>query len=334
MSLSAPVAHSSVNFDGLAQLRKSAVTDQHDEQTLRQVAGQFEALFLNMMLKSMRQASLGDPIFSSSQSDMYRDFADQQLAMNMSSRGGLGLQDVIMRQMGGQLADKLSALDHNDSPQSYSMDTVSRRPNLPIVEKPNLIQALTVHPAEINQLTSNDESRVDVNKADMAMPFNSPESFTHRLWAMAEKAAEKIGVKAEAILSQAALETGWGKHIIAGEDGKSSYNLFNIKAGSQWQGDSVIKNTLEYQDGVAVKEKARFRAYESFEASFADYIHLLQSQPRYRKALEQAADPELFIESLHKAGYATDPAYADKIKRIMNSDVLAALSQPSSLGVA
>lgn len=323
MNLNSPVSHTAVDFNGLAELRRSAGKDQDDQQTLRQVAGQFESLFLNMMLKSMRQASLGDAIFDSSQGDMYRDIADQQLAMDLSAQGGLGLQEVIMRQLGGQLAEKLDGASQTGQAQAYNMDTVIKRPALPIIDKPALIQQIEV---AIPQAVKDTAEAV----VEKATNFSSPESFVRQLWSMAEQAAKKIGVKPEVILSQAALETGWGKHVIAQNGGKSSHNLFNIKADSRWQGDSTLVGTLEYRDGVAVKEQAKFRAYDSYQDSFNDYVDFLQTQPRYQQAIEQASDPELFIEGLHKAGYATDPAYADKIKRIMSSDTLAQFSLQST----
>lgn len=319
MSLSTPISHSAVNFNGLAELRHSANKTNNDEQTLRQVAGQFEALFLNMMLKSMRQASLGDDILGSKQTETYRDIADQQLAMDLSSRGGLGLQDVIMRQLGGQLSGNGSELSPG---QPYSIDTVSRRSALPIIEKPALLQQIE---AEVPKVVEKAKSVINT-----ITNFTSPESFVRQVSTMAKQAADKIGVAAEVIISQAALETGWGKHVISDSDGKSSFNLFNIKADSSWKGDTVSVGTLEYKDGMAVKEQAKFRSYESFQDSFNDYIDFLQTQPRYQNALKQVADPERFIEGLHDAGYATDPAYADKIKRILSSDTLASVNTQTS----
>ena len=324
MNTSSHIAHTALDFRGLAELRRNANEEGDDQETLREVAGQFEALFLNMMLKSMRQAKLSDGLFDSSQSEMYRDMSDQQLAMDLSKRGGLGLQEVIIRQLGGQLAEKLdaSSLADPQRQQSFSMETVDRRQALPVMDKAAFID-------QLDTFKVLDKEAVDsVATTPKADNFNSPAGFVRQLWAMSEQAAAKIGVKPEAILSQAALETGWGKHVLTQKNGDSSHNLFNIKAHSSWQGETVSVGTLEYRDGVAVKEQAKFRVYDSYQDSFNDYVEFLQTQPRYRQALEQASDPELFIEGLHKAGYATDPDYADKIKRIMNSDTLAQFSIP------
>ena len=275
----------------------------------------------------MRQASLADGVFDSSQSNMYRDMADQQLSLDLSARGGLGLQEVIMRQLGGHIADKAEKADKiekADKPNlGFTMDTVTSRQALLTIDRESLLAAA--------------EKELPALKASQPIAttdrvtFNSPEGFVRKLWSMAEKSAQKIGVSPEVLLSQAALETGWGRHIIAKTDKKSSHNLFNIKADARWDGEAATIGTVEYRDGVAVKEQAKFRVYESYQDSFNDYIKFLQTQPRYQGVLKNTADPDAFIDGLHKAGYATDPDYADKIKRIMNSETLAQIS-PQSVG--
>ncbi|NOQ94833.1 MAG: flagellar assembly peptidoglycan hydrolase FlgJ [Methylophaga sp.] len=317
MALNTHIAQTSVDFKGLAELRRSANTDQNDQETLEQVAGQFESIFVGMMLKSMRDASssLAEGLFDSEQSNMYRDMSDQQLAIDMSAKGLLGLKDIIVRQLGGEPDSKPTP---SDDTHSGNMHTVTVRPTLQPMENPALLQQIiqakpiaSVQPVAIsNELT-----------------FDSPESFVQQLLPLAKQAADKIGITAEAILSQAALETGWGQHVIKNADGSSSHSLFNIKADSRWQGERTVTGTVEYRDGVAVKEQAHFRTYESYQDSFNDYVDFLQTQPRYQDALKHVDNPEKFIEGLHKAGYATDPAYADKIKRIMNSSTVAQFSQ-------
>ena len=154
--------------------------------------------------------------------------------------------------------------------------------------------------------------------------FDSPREFVKTLLPEARKAAAKIGVDPKLLIAQAALETGWGKKIIHHTDGRSSHNLFNIKAGRTWEGDRVNVGTLEYLDGVAVKKQADFRAYDNYRQSFDDYVALLQ-QPRYRQALDKAGDPRAYLEALQQAGYATDPDYADKILSLYQRQTLAAL---------
>jgi len=315
MAYDSNVAQSTVDFQGLNQLRYEAKQSQNDQQTMRQVAAQFESLFVNMMLKSMRQASLVEGIFDSKQSEMYQDMADQQLASDLSSRGGLGLQDVILRQLGGQPASMNQAIKPG---QAYSIDTVIVRPALGVKVNERIIEQIKdAKPVEAEVVKPTGE----------VMTFDSPQDFVEKLWPYAEQAAEKIGVTPEVILSQAALETGWGQHVLSSKDGETSFNLFNIKADSSWAGDYTTKNALEYRDGKALHEASRFRAYDSYQQSFDDYVQFLQTQPRYREALQHVNDPEAFVEHLHKAGYATDPQYSDKIKRIMNGDTLAQISQ-------
>lgn len=316
MALNTDIAQTALDAKGLGELRRSANADKNDQETLRQVAGQFESLFVNMMLKSMRQASLSDGIFDTSQSDTYQGMADQQLAIDLSAKGGLGLQDMIVRQLGGQVDSKLD--------KGEIVNSVPIRPTY----SPDVYQTQAAILQKVTQSASKEIdaiSSADNIKANLT--FNSPEEFVQQLWPMAQQAADKLGVKTEVLLSQAALETGWGKHVINKADGQSSHNLFNIKADSRWQGDSATKGTLEYRDGVAVKEQAQFRSYDSYQESLDDYVEFLQTQPRYQDALKQANNPEKFIEGLHKAGYATDPNYSDKIKQIMNSDTLAQISQ-------
>jgi len=316
MAVNAHIAQTAVDFKGLAELRRSATNDKNDEETLRQVAGQFEALFVNMMLKSMREAKLAEGIFDTPQSDTYQEMADQQLAMNLSANGGLGLQDVIFRQLGGMLAGK-PVVDTEE--RSFSIDSVQRRSTLPASNNLALLQNVTQSaPANESGAKESTQGRIS---------FDSPESFVSQLLPMAQRAAQKLGVTPEVILSQAALETGWGKHVLNKANGETSFNLFNIKADKRWDGELTVVGTVEYRNGVAIKEQAQFRSYESYQDSFNDYVEFLQTQPRYQQALQHTDNPELFIEELHKAGYATDPSYADKVKQIMHGSTLASIPQ-------
>lgn len=310
------INHTAVDFHGLNQLRESAGKADQADQTLRQVAAQFESLFVTMMLKSMRQAQLAEGIFDSDQSNMYRDMADQQMAMDMSASGGLGLQDMIIRQLGGNPA----AADMPIGGQTFSADTVQTLPKL--VERIRELKPEKTEVDAVNDAPSEIAADKAINVGPLPVRFNSPAEFVENLWPMAEKAASKIGAAPEAIMAQAALETGWGKHILQDKQG-SSFNLFNIKADSRWSGDYTSKNVLEYQNGQPIQEQSRFRSYGDYQQSFDDYVDFLQSNPRYQTALQNAGDPERFVEHLHKAGYATDPQYASKLKRIMQGETLA-----------
>jgi flagellar protein FlgJ len=279
------------DFSGLAALRARARDDQ--DAALDQVSRQFESLFLQMMLKSMRDASLGGGLMDSKQSEFYREMYDKQISMDMANKQGIGLAEVIKRQLGGGIA----ASYRNLNPEDYV--------GMPILAQPSGAPLKT--------------------PADTAMSValdGTPESFLGRLWPAAEQAAARLNLAPEALLAQAALETGWGRHVMPHSDGDSSHNLFGIKADSRWQGDKVQVSTLEYRDGVALQTRANFRAYDSYEQSFADYVDFVRGNPRYQKALRNVDDPAAYFTALQQAGYATDPAYAQKIQRILDSEAM------------
>ncbi len=270
-------------FDGadLSLLRARARTQGNDPAVLRQAARQFESLFVREMLKSMRQASLGDPLMESEATGFYRDMFDQQLALDLARSGGLGLADALVRQLSpGQNAVR------------------PREGGYPLPPRQT--------PAE--------ETAEAVERGD-------PQGFISALLPLARQAATRLGVAPEVLVAQAALETGWGRHVIRDADGRSSHNLFNIKAGSDWSGGTVVKSTLEFDaDGLPYRERARFRAYPDYAASFRDYAEFVASRPRYREALARADDPRAYLEALAGAGYATDPRYADKIMAILSRE--------------
>jgi flagellar protein FlgJ len=161
-----------------------------------------------------------------------------------------------------------------------------------------------------------------VTAAEAAPAWSDPKSFARDIWPHAERAARKLNVPTEAIVAQAALETGWGAHVMPDQRGDPSFNLFGIKAGGGWRGEQVIRQTLEFEDGVPVPQKARFRAYPDIAATFDDYTRLLTENPRYTDVSGHGGDAEGFANALQSSGYATDPLYADKLKRIMNSPTM------------
>lgn len=253
------------DFNQYAELRAGA--GQNDPAVLREVAGQFEALFIETMLKNMREASLGDPLLGDSNArDMFEGMLDQQLAVEMSKDRGIGLADMLVRQLGA---------DYGDLPMSPA--------------KPR---------------------------------WDNARSFARDIWPHAERAARRLDVAPEAIVAQAALETGWGTHVPQHRDGSSSNNLFGIKAGTTWLGERVGKPTLEFEDGIARREHAAFRAYADVAQTFDDYAALLADNPRYTAVHGHGDDIDGFAEALQDSGYATDPDYAAKIKRIAASDTM------------
>jgi flagellar protein FlgJ len=288
------------DFTGLQRLKLQARESQAAART--EVARQFESLFIAQMLKSMRAASGGGGILDSEKSRFYRDMYDQQIATEMAKSRGVGMAAVIERQLGGKAE---GAAVQGKQVQDYRASPLWRH-NGPLV--PGMAGA-----ARGDRVISN--APVELGQ--------SREEFLRKLWPHAEEAARELGVAPEALLAQAALETGWGRHVMPGPDGQPSYNLFGIKADRSWDGQHVNMSTVEYKDGVAMKTRAAFRAYGSYTESFTDYVEFLRANPRYQRALAAASDPEAFVEELQRAGYATDPAYAAKLKRILGSEDLA-----------
>ena len=302
------------DFSGLNEMRAQARID--PQASLKQVAKQFEGVFIQMMLKSMRDASMGDAIFDSDQSKLYRDMFDKQVALDMANSKGIGIAESMVRQLGNKTAE-------TNKPEIFTIT-------------PNTQNETAIHgkilPLSMRRLNVVDQTAVpglskfelaEIKAADDTTEFKTPEEFTRHILPYAEKAAEELGVSPLVLVSQAALETGWGKAVTRHQDGSSSFNLFNIKADSRWHGDHIIKSTLEYDNGVAKYEKASFRAYDSYADSFDDYVDFLRTNTRYADALRNQsnqANDQLFIQDLHKAGYATDPDYADKILNILKRD--------------
>jgi flagellar protein FlgJ len=290
------------DFQGLSNLRREA--GQNSEQALEKTARQFEALFVQMMLKSMREAGQGEGLMDSDQSNLYRDMYDKQLSLHLTEQGeGMGIAKMMIQQLKSTL------------------------PAQPQPEKSNVEGEFAVPQRGFNHFELQPRPSIEKLSAAEPLTFDSPEQFVTALSPHAERAAERLGVDPKALLAQAALETGWGKAVIRHPDGSSSHNLFNIKADGGWEGNRVAKQTLEYRQGVAVREMAQFRSYGSLAESFDDYTQFISNSPRYADALKQGTEAGRYVEALQEAGYATDPAYATKIKHIMNGPTLAVVGE-------
>jgi flagellar protein FlgJ len=283
-----------LNPKSLDSLRLQAKQD-NGKESVRAAAQQFESYFLQMMLRTMRQTLSQDSLFDSQQTRMFTDMFDQQVAQNIAQSKGLGLADMLVQQM--QL-----------SLESQGIKAEARPYNLPPVIKE--IEAVA------KSATETPSAAVNAGAPDAL----SPRSFVDKLWPHAVDAAAKLGVSPHVVLAQAALETGWGKHVLKSADGTHSNNLFNIKAGSRWDGPTVAKEVTEYVNGKPIKSVETFRAYETPAEAFADYANLLSNNPRYAGALNQ--DAEGFINGLRQGGFATDPGYGDKLRRIIGSVAL------------
>jgi flagellar protein FlgJ len=306
MNITSQYADVYTDFQGLSQLRAEAGSGKNDQATLRKVAGQFEALFIQMMLKSMRDANLGEGLMDSEHVKTYQSMFDQQIALDLSKGGSLGLADMMVRQLsrGGKMPDNSAAVA-----APLAMDGAIQTPV----------------PAKQQSLGRADGTDADTGRdAKPARDWRpaTPAGFVKELWPHAQRAADELGTTPEVLLAQAALETGWGQHIIRGQDGRNSFNLFGIKADAQWQGARAVTETVEFRDGLMRRERAPFRAYDSLAESFSDYVDFLKTNPRYQEALNQAANAPAFARALSQAGYATDPDYHGKIERILDSSRL------------
>jgi flagellar protein FlgJ len=290
------------DFQGLERLKGEARGSTPSKAAVDEVARQFEALFLQMVLRSMREASLGDDgLMESDATRDYRELFDSQLAINLAQSRSLGIAEIIGRQIG-------AAGDAGIGDREVPAAAPARKHGS---------VAAAAHTNAGNERTQSPAS---------------PAEFTTWLWPDAVRAGRKLGVDPEMLVAQAALETGWGRSVMQHPDGRSSFNLFGIKADPGWAGNRVTKDTLEYEDGIVVKRRAEFRAYESCSEAFEDYARFLHT-PRYQAARAQAADASTFAHALQKAGYATDPTYGKKINDIMNGTTLAqAMSGLKSAG--
>ena len=337
-----------IDPNALADLKRLS-RDNNSPEALRATAKQFEALFLQMVLKSMRDAAPSEGLFDSDQTRLFQSLQDQQTAMNMAQGRGIGLADVIYRQLGGE------ALDHAAADAAASnAGAASEAPRVPpraaipaVAALPAAISAAAGDPlaAFIARLESaagmphaaakaggagrDGVGNVDESNAAADAPFDAaaraiPEGareFVDRVWAHAGDASRVTGIPAHFMVAQAALETGWGRAELRRADGTASFNLFNVKAGAGWKGAVVEVPVTEYANGRAYTENARFRAYGSYAEAFSDYANLLRHSPRYADVLGQT-DAAGFAGSLQQAGYATDPMYADKLRRIIGGRTL------------
>ncbi|WDE03995.1 flagellar assembly peptidoglycan hydrolase FlgJ [Thalassomonas viridans] len=300
-------ARNFLEINGLNSIRQQSRADDEDakQAALKEAAKQFEGIFTQMLLKSMRSAQdvlESDSPMNSQSTKFYRDMHDQQLALELSANGSLGLSDLIVRQLGGS--------------DNYTPSSVIRADGqLDSRHMANNVAAKTEQFLAAGQVSKNRQVESPLAAATNPQPqtFEQPRDFVSALTGPAKMVEKKLGVPFEAVIAQAALETGWGQKIIRTEQGHSSNNLFNIKADSRWQGESATKDTLEYEQGAMVKKSAPFRVYQSLTESAQDYIDFLSNNSRYQESLEKSGNVEQFLHGLQKAGYATDPNYANKI---------------------
>ncbi|MBW7859812.1 MAG: flagellar assembly peptidoglycan hydrolase FlgJ [Rhodocyclaceae bacterium] len=315
------VQFNALDPNALGDLKRLARGDQNSPEALRAAAKQFEALFLQMVLKSMRDAMPSNGLMDSDQTRLFQSLQDQQLTMNMAQGKGVGLAEVLFRQLGGvdDPASSPAAID--------SLPDGERAPGFAV---PARAASFAVSAERAEKLAAGlAELAASVRSARVRPPEREdgtgeavgPRGFVDRVWQHAVEASRSTGIPPHFMVAQAALETGWGKAELQRADGGPSYNLFNIKAGANWTGPVVERSVTEYANGQAYTEQARFRAYGSYAEAFRDYAALLRNSPRYAQVLGQQ-DAAGFARSLQGAGYATDPMYADKLTRIIGGSTL------------
>lgn len=296
----------------LDRLKERAIAD--PQAAVKEAARQFEALFMQAVVKSMRDAIPKSELHSSSGGEMYTQMYDQQIAMTLAGRPG-GLSDAINRQLAGGLlsasAPKAGSASGAAAGTATGIGTGGTTGSTPGAAKGTAKGASAVAPFAVPGQTPLTPPVAGLT-AEQAQ-------FVQRLWQPAVAAQRDTGVPAAFIIGQAALETGWGKHEIRRPDGSSAFNLFGIKAGGNWRGESVAALTTEFVDGRPRKMTEGFRAYTSHEESMRDWARLISQSPRYSAVVRDGQTVEGFAQGLQKAGYATDPDYAAKLTRVINS---------------
>ena len=282
-----------LDANNLDRLKRAA----HDNSpaALKATASQFEALFVNMMLKSMRDATPQDGPFDNEQSRTFTAMLDQQLSQNIAARG-IGLGDVMARQLSKTAGIDAAALQSRTAPREGMA-----APKAAAASPLGIAAAAVEHAA----------GKIARGVSDTV------QAFRNTMAQHAESASRASGIPASFMMGQAALESGWGRRQINGSDGTPSYNLFGIKANTAWKGKTVEAVTTEYIDGKPQKRVEKFRAYDSYAESFQDFARLISNSPRYEKVMANLDDVQRYAGAIQNAGYATDPAYADKLVSVV-----------------
>jgi peptidoglycan hydrolase FlgJ len=283
MPVSPSAATTYTDINGLAALKK----DPGSPQAIGAVAQQVEALFLQMMLKSMRDANIGGEL-DSNETSMYQDMFDKQVALTISQHQDLGIGALLKRQISASTA-----------PSTQPGATQTAAAAAPIKA-----------------------TAAAATAASSTAYAPSPTQFVNQILPTIRRAAAALGVNPLGLLAQAALETGWGHRMPRTADGAPSLNMFGIKAGDEWGGARATADTVEFDNGVATQRRSAFRAYGSIEESVSDFANLLKNSPRYHDAIAAGGSAQAYIERIGKSGYASDPEYANKLNQILNSDTL------------
>ncbi len=328
-----------------------------NKENAKEVSEQLEALFLQMVLKSMRDATSKDDLLPSEQSDTYLSLFDQQLAYNMSkANGGVGLASQIEKQIMQYIQNKntmengvpitgeetktnpiplatgipTSIPKNNKTPSietTINNKVEAEQENKPIIEIPSAnINKTNLNQAFESLIEQAKTSNIAKTNTDVAVKANTssnltPKNFIQDILRDGLQASKETGVPPQFILGHAALESGWGKYIPQKSDGKSSFNIFSVKASKDWKGETVDVSTTEYVNGKPVNKVEKFKSYGSYTEAFSDYVATLKNNSRYQSVFNSQTSND-FAKSLQKAGYATDPQYANKLEQVINGNRL------------
>jgi peptidoglycan hydrolase FlgJ len=306
-----------LDVQGFDAMRAQA--NANPQQGLKAAAKQFDAVFTQMMLKSMRDATPSDSPFDSNDSKTFTSMLDQQLSQNMGAKG-IGVADMMLKQL-MRNAGAGSAAGADASGASASGDSSANAGNMAAM---NAMAKAYANAAGSSTASSKASLTGNGYSADSALTppargvgSDKVAAFVDRLAAPAQAASSATGIPARFIIGQAALESGWGKREIKNTDGSSSHNVFGIKATSDWTGKTTSAVTTEFVNGKSQKVVEKFRSYDSYEDALTDYASVLKSNPRYAPVVEASRDAAGFAHGMQKAGYATDPQYAKKLISIM-----------------
>jgi peptidoglycan hydrolase FlgJ len=300
-----------VDFARFGTMRSHARSD--SDGTMQQVADEFEAMFAELMLKAAREADHGDGMFDSSELDTYHELFDSQLAQSLAKSQDFGFSNMLTQQFADELAQARARAGEGGShvlPQTRTLNSI---------EAP-LRGGITMLPPALRETVFKKRGELSGDR----------QAFVEEIAPIAHAAAGTLGVAPRALMAQAALESGWGKHVIRLPDGSSSHNYFGIKASAGWHGEVVKVATTEYIGGRAVTVNAKFRAYPDAKTAFKDYVDFIGRNPRYEKALAHGANAASYARHLEAAGYATDPNYANKIMAILSGDGFDGINSNSS----
>lgn len=315
-----------LDANGLNDLKRTA--KDNSPESIKATAKQFEAMFMNMILKSMRDATPQEGPFDSEQSRSFTAMLDQQLSQNLAGKG-LGLADVLVKQLSktpGLIPDattsKIGSAANNLHLSAYvAIAAMTQQPDLntkPSKAGTTSEDHLPSDDENVDVLESAVPSTLSPNQHNRQAQTIDRKTFQQNVIAAAQEISLASGIPTQYLIGQAALESGWGQHEIKGDDGNQSFNLFGLKATGGWKGKVASTITTEYLNGSKQKRVQKFRAYDSYVESFKDFANLIRKNPRYNNVIGNGQGVSDYAQAIQKGGYATDPQYANKLSRTIH----------------